>query len=617
MRIPLEWLKQYIEIDKSAKDMAESFTSLGLMLEKQISDDILELEHRMDRSDWLSIIGCARDLAAYENARFKLPEMYNKKGKDNGGVKVRVECPQLVHRFNTRVFRGVKVKESPKWLKNRLMEYGMTPINNIVDITNYVMIEIGNPLHAQDLSKFQKQEIIIRIAKDGEEITTLDGTVVKLDKNTFVLTQNDKPIVIGGIVGGLSTAVDFNTTDIVLDAGNYSQASVRKTARKLKIQNETVLRYDKYLHPKLTEWAIARATQLILELAGGEYYENEDYYPKPYPKKDMTLRLSRIKKLSGLDFNMNVIKRILTALDYEIIEEENDSLRLKIPFFRTDIEVEDDIAADILRINGYHKIPAQLIQTAPPKDITPELYKFEDKIRDSLTRLGLHEHISDPIVSRNAKNSNQVVLENALSSDKNALRTSIFDTLHSIVEEYRKHRIPEVGIFEIGKVYKLKGNPENINSYSEPRRVTVIYESELSPYDNSIRLREILSGLLLDLGIRSSSVLKNINIQWNSFTLDTEELMNTEKTNMKVLDSYQNLVIEEATIPVPLNIPFGPIFDKILNFNSKINNAYVVGEYINKKQNTRSVSVKLEFLEKETTKEEAAEIKEKLLESLK
>lgn len=609
MKIPLEWLKEYVQTNKSPKELAESFTALGLMLDKIVDNKVLDLEHRMDRSDWLSITGCARDLAAYEKAELKKPELYLEKGKPGGSVKIEVKCPDLVRRFNTRVFRDIAVKESPEWLKKRLNEYGMAPINNIVDITNYVMVEIGNPMHAQDLDKFEKQEIIIRKAKNKEKITTFDGSDVELDDEMFVLTQNDKPIVIGGIVGGAKTGVDFDTKNIVLDAGNYDQANIRKNARKLKIANETVLRYDKFLHPKLTEIAIERATKLILELAGGEYYENTDYYPNPIPETEMKLRSSRVHTISGMDISIEEARNILIKLEYEILEETENELKVVVPYFRTDVEVEDDIVSDVLRIYGYEKIPTQLMNQAPPKEITSEIYKFEDKLRDILVNLGLHEHITDPLVTSKENGHHQVKLENSQSSEKNALRTNIYETLAPVADTYKKHGIKKIGLFEIGKVYTLDGRGDRTEDYSETRVVEVIYASDGSPYEKSIKIKELYYGLLQNLGISDREIGK---LKYDSFSIETEKLMKAPKTNLRVKEEYQNKITEDVSLQIKLGESFGTIYDKIKKLDPRIVNVWIVEEYVNS-QNMRSVLVRLEFLEKDITKEESAKIKEKVV----
>jgi phenylalanyl-tRNA synthetase beta chain len=629
MKIPIEWLKEYVNTKKSPREIAESFTSLGLLLDKPIENNVLDLEHRMDRSDWLSITGCARDLAAFEGLELKNPELHNEKGKEGGGVAIRVEVPELCRRFNTRVFRGVTVKESPEWLKKHLEAYGMTPINNIVDITNYVMVELGNPLHAQDLDKFERQEIVIRKARPQEKITTLDGTAIELDNSMFVLSQNNEAITIGGVVGGAKTAVTAETKDIVLDAGNYYQANIRKTARKLKIQNETVLRYDKFLHPENTQVALERAAKLILELAGGEYYENEDYYPKPVATTQMPLRLSRVKALSGLTFEMDNIRKILTSLGYKILEEKEAEILVEVPYFRTDVQVEDDIVADILRINDYKNIPARPINAAPPKETTPNIYKLEEELRNAAVSLGLHEHITDPLVSADKSLKNQVLLENSFSTEKNALRTSLYKTLAPVVQPYYKQGIKKVKIFEIGAVYEVEKNSNKYENYREIRVMTAICKKDAAPYEISKTTRKVLSGLLFTMDINNVKYekhedktlirQKNNNLgylTYDSFTLYTENLLKAERTNVRVVGEHQNIITEDISITLDLNKPFGPVYEKIKNFDPEIYRIRVADEYFDKEKGKKSILVRLEFLEKQTSMEKVYKIKEGIEKSL-
>ena len=630
MKIPIDWLKEYVETNKTPEEIAESFTSLGLLLDKPISGNVMDLEHRMDRSDWLSIIGCARDFAAFENLELKLPPNNTKKGKDGGSVEIRVEAPDICRRFNTRVFRGVRVQESPDWLKKRLSDYGMTPVNNIVDVTNYVMIEYGNPMHAQDLDKFEKQEIVIRKARKGEQIVTLDGTNVILDDSMFVLSQNNEAIVIGGVVGGAKTAVDFVTSNIVLDAGNYDQANVRRTARKLKIQNESVSRYDKFLHPENTQIAVERATYLILELAGGEYYENDDYYPKPVPAKKMELRLERILSIGGIEFEPEPVKRILVSLGYTVIEERKGSFFLEVPYFRTDVVVEDDIVSDILRISNYNYIPSDMADSAPPKEITPGVYTFEETLRDALVNLGLHEHITDPLVPHDKSIKTQVWLDNSKSADKNALRTTIYETLLPVTQVYYKHGLKEAEVFEIGKVYKHSGEAGDINAYSEPRLATVIYRNRaLSTYEISRKTRELLSGLFLILGVGDYKVEKQGDvhiitiggtstgyISYDSFTLDVEVIMNTSKTNTRVLHELINTITEDVSLNIEAGREVGDIINKIRQSDPKINKVEVVEEYFDITEDRKSILVRMYFNAKHTNQEEINSIKNRVLEKL-
>lgn len=636
MRVPIEWLKEYVDVKKSPKDAAESFTLLGLMLDKPVQkDSVLDLEHRMDRSDWLSIIGCARDYAAFEDLELKMPKLNEKPGKKpqkNQIVKIDVKCPDVVKRFNTRVFRGITVKESPKWLKSRLEAYGIPSINNIVDITNYVMVEFGQPMHAQDLAKMKAQEIVIRKAKKGEKVTTLLGETIELTPDQFVLTQAGEPTVIGGIVGGNTTGVDESTTNIVLDAGNYDQNNIRKSSRQLKIQNETVLRYDKFLHPKLTEIALERATYLILELAGGEYYENIDWYPKKHSPQKLTFRTSRLKKIGGMSMDSDKIKQILSKLEYKILSEKEvdggSEFEIEVPYFRTDVVVEDDIVADILRINNYSKIPSKLLNMAPPKEITPKIYVFEDRLRDYLVSAGLHEHITESLVEKNDQISGQVILENALTSDKSALRTELQTGLGKVVSNYHKHGYKEAGVFEIGNTYHLRGDKLKHTSYEEVRSLQVTYKNlEMTPLENSKQVRKILSSLLNNLGIENYDLIKTekgVRLEIDGekighldiccFCLLTEMLMKHAKQSKRVVSELTTYTKEDFAIMLELEKPIGPIFKEIKNYHKSIVGVEIKEEYTGKGIDEGLKSVLIEVTYNTSNTED---IRDKLIKDLK
>jgi phenylalanyl-tRNA synthetase beta chain len=589
MIVPIEWLKEYVKLNKSAQEISESFTALGLLLDKPIENNILDLEHRMDRSDWLSIVGCARDLAAMEDIPLRKPEGLIPESKGNGGVSIKVKAPDLVRRFNTRVFRNVTAKESPDWLKKRLESYGIPPKNNIVDITNYVMVELGQPMHAQDLAKFSKQEIVLRRAEKGEKITTLLGEEIELDKDTLVLAEGKNLIGIGAVVGGISTAVDGGTTDIVLDAGNYNQANIRKTSRRLNIRNETVLRTEKFLHPKLTQVAMERATKLILELAGGDYYENEDYYPEEVPPKKMTVRYSRITQIGGVELINEAIKNTLTALGYKILEENSAGLKVEVPYFRTDVEVEDDLASDILRINNYENIPIEAIDTAPPKEITPKIYDFEDKCRDELVKLGMHEHITNPLICKTGAKT-QVELINALNSEQNALRTTIYETLKPVLNVYKKHKIPNTRLFEVGLTYHKKG--KKFEGIEEIRTIEGICSLENGVREANDQLRQILSAFFKNLGVSNIRYKKSDKkaliyqekrelgeLRVDSFTLYTESLLKAKKRELRVKDTLTHRTYEDITFKLDSDTALGPILDKITNLNEKIADARVIDQF--------------------------------------
>ena len=554
MKIPLIWLKDYLETDKSPQEIAADFTQLGLMLDRPLDKtNVLDLEQRLNRSDLLSIIGCARDLAAFEGIPLKLPKLSTKPGlkpKDEDLIPIQVETP-VVRRFQTRVIKGIKVGPSPNWLSDRLKLYGMESINNIVDITNYVMIEYAQPIHAQDIAKLPAKEITLRPSLKGEKITTLLGSQLTLEPGVFVLSSGGSPIVIGGIIGGKKTGVTASTTQIILDSGNYDSRNIRASSRRLKITNETVSSCDKFLDPRTIDFAMDRATQLILELAGGTYYANDDYYPSPATPQTITLRMTRLRLLSGMDISLATAKKILHSLSYVVVEEGEGTLTLEIPYFRTDVEVEDDLVSDILRIRNYTKIPLQPLSTAIPSDLTPSIYTFEDKLRDLLLAQGAHEHITSSLTASNDE-SDQILLVNALTSDQNALRTTLVPGLTHVLSTYKKHKLPQVPVFEIGKVFRKTNT-----SYLEGRLLSVIGSADS------------LATLMSSLGIQNYSINQKLEIlvgdqlvgslSPGSYTIVTDALMPHVQNYSGIVSEFTHSTSLDLSLLAPSTIVYADI----------------------------------------------------------
>lgn len=552
MKVPLIWLQDYVDIeDQPVSKIADAFTQIGLMLDKPLDESrVLDLEHRMDRSDWLSILGCARDLAAYLDLPLTVPRAKLGHLKSKSLIPITVQTPH-VRRFKTRVIQGVKVGPSPSWLADRLKAYGIESKNNIVDITNFCMVELGQPMHAQDLATLKEPEITLRAAKKNESITTLLGTKVQLTPDIFILSSGGVPTVIGGIVGGQTTGVTESTTDILLDAGNYDQTIIRKNSRSLKILNESVARYDKFLDPRAIDLALDRATALILELAGGEAIENGDYYPTVVTPTSQKLRYSRLELLSGGKFSATRVKQIFKQLGYTILEESPSGLTLEVPYHRTDVEVEDDLVADILRISDYNNLTTLALSTPAPTEITSSLTRFEDKLRDHLTSLGAHEHITSSLVKGDGSKS-QVVLANALSTDQNALRLSLIPSLEQIVTNYAKHNLEGVTVYEIGKVFA---------SLKELRHLSVVARRDV---------RDTLSSLLASLGITTFSIGKKLDIEVagqrvgtlhhaRAFTLDTSSLLTQVIPYSGVVSEYSHASVLDLSLKLPKTLLFADI----------------------------------------------------------
>ena len=585
MIIPLIWLKDYIHTSKSPKELAKAFTEIGLMLDRPIYGEVLDLEHRMDRSDWLSITGCARDIAAFEDLKLHFPKLNSTKLPKTDEVYVQVRSNK-VNRFKTRVIKNVKVGESPEFIKQRLESYGLPIINNIVDITNFVMVEMGQPLHAQDLTKFEKREIILRDTKENEVIQTLDSSIMKLKENTLVLSENNNPICIGGIVGGLRTGVTYSTTEIVLDSGNYDQAAIRKTSREVGIRNETVLRSEKFLSQELVDLAIVRATDLILEYAGGEAFENSDFEKEKYHPKIMTLHKERLDLISGETNYFEKAEKILEALDYEIIENKDNKIKVQVPFFRTDVEVEDDLVADVIRICGYSQIKPQPINNYPPRELTPEILKFETRLVDLLISSGFHEHITDPIVKYDGI-SHRILLQNSVNSEKDSLRVSIRETLNPVLKNYQKHGKNEIKLFEIGNNY-FKNNLELV----EEKSLGIIFETEDS-LSNSQSIRKIIDNLMNNLNIdyyfkksaKHVSIFsgeKEIGYFSGNFTeLNVAKLLELTTFKPYVQTEHENLSKEDLTFITHIDYESGEIIEFIRNVSPLVSKLEFIGEYLN------------------------------------
>lgn len=594
MIVPIKWIKDYLNTSKSPKEIATSFTEIGLMLDRPILGEVLDLEHRMDRADWLSILGCARDLAAFEKIKFLEPELKSLSLPKRNEIDIQIKSDK-VNKFRTRIIKNIKVKESPDFIKERLLDYGLPVINNIVDITNFVMVEYGQPLHAQDINKFQTKEIILRDALEGESIQTLDGTTTKLIEGTLVLTESHKPICIGGIVGGLRTGVTEETTDIVLDAGNYNQASIRKASRSLNIRNETVSRSEKFLSPELVDLAIMRATDLILEYAGGEAFENDDYENFEPTSKKMTMTKERLAKISGEDFYYEKAEDIFDRLNYEIVSSDETKIVVKTPYFRTDIEVEDDLISDVLRIYGYSKIKSEPINNYPPKDITPKILVLQDQITDKLVSLGLHEHITDPFL-RYDGNSQRILLFNSVNSDKDSLRINIKESLVNALNYYLKIGREGIQLFEIGNVY-FKKDDELI----EERRLGILVDYK-DVNENSLQIRKNINSVLTSLNINYNLVpskngieimSKNLEIgyfeeNYAEFYLD--KILQLKEFKTYVVSEFTNLSKEDLTFTTHIHVNSGEIIEYMRGVSSLVYKIDFLNEFISETQ--RKVTIR-------------------------
>jgi phenylalanyl-tRNA synthetase beta chain len=462
-----------IVLDASAVPGTAAATQLDIK-----TDFCLEIGLTPNRTDAFSHYGVARDLAAalrnmegIEKHSFTLskPELISIHENEKSPVAVEVLDSEATPRYAGVTITGVKVGPSPKWMQERLATIGLRPINNIVDITNYIQHEIGQPLHAFDADKIGGRKVVVRRGNDGESFTTLDGVERKLTSEDLMICDSEKPMCIAGVFGGLESGVTDSTTSIFLESAYFNPVVVRKTARCHGLHTDASFRFERGADPEITLWALKRAIQFILESAGGEVSSKViDIYPTPFSKEEVKFKWANCNRLIGQEIPRDRVKQILSDLEITIASETSEELSLNVPHYRADVTREADVVEDILRIYGYNNIdfPKGLnssLSFAPKPD--PE--KIQNKVSDFLAASGFNEIMcmsltkakyAEILDEEGYLKDNAVELLNPLSQDLGIMRqTILFGGLESI-ELNQNHKNPDLRLFEFGKTYrKIEG----------------------------------------------------------------------------------------------------------------------------------------------------------------
>ena len=425
------------------------------VLEKQ--DTILEIEITTNRGDCLSHWGVAREIAAKLQKIVTLPPLKTAKYTEKNLVEVKDK--DLCTRYIGCHITGVKIAPSPKWMKDKLESCGVKSINNVVDITNYVMLELGQPLHAFDATTLSGGKVIVRRANDGEKLATLDGKTHELDKNNLVIADGSKALAIAGVIGGQSSSITDATNEVFLEAAVFNPGSVRKTARKLNISTDASYRYERGTSWEVAEMASWRALNLITELAGGRLETREDYNSPDNKKAVINLRVERVEKLLGYAVDEKTIANILRFLGIEISSKVQNVLIAEVPSYRNDIKEEVDLIEEIARIDGYDKIPMDV-----DSGITTEqksLDKLTKKLTDSLVGLGFCEAMNYSFAE--IKDLDKLYLKytykiaNPISKENEVLRPSLLPSLMKNFDFNIGQATTDIKLFEVGKIFDDKG----------------------------------------------------------------------------------------------------------------------------------------------------------------
>jgi phenylalanyl-tRNA synthetase beta chain len=448
-------------------------------------DYVLEIDILPNMARCLSLLGVAREVAAITGAKVNLPPTdYPTSGEPIAGqVTVSIADPKLSSRYAGLLIRNVKIGPSPAWMQRRLAATGMRPINNVVDITNYVMLEWGQPLHAFDYDFLVKRAggkapaITVRRAKPGDILVTLDGVERKLSPDTVVIADAAGPVALAGVMGGRDTEVSDKTTNILLEAANFDLVSIRRTMRALDLPSEASVRFSKGIHPELVAPAASRTARLLSEHAAGRVAPGiADIFPgKPAPQT-IELRMSEVKRILGIDVPPLEVTRILTALEFKVESAGNDLLRVTTPPNRLDIQSgAADLIEEVVRIYGYDRLPATLLaDPLPPQTGNAELEQ-EERVRDRLVDLGLQEVITyslttpDREAPLNPPTADYVTIVNPISTERNSMRHTVLAGVLEVVAFNLKHG-DTVKVFEVGSAY-LPRDGQKLPD--EPRRLAI------------------------------------------------------------------------------------------------------------------------------------------------
>lgn len=430
-------------------------------IEKIKDDSVLEIKVLPDRShDALSHVGMAREIAALEGRTMKIEISPRLKTSINN-LKIEIKDKKLCPRYIGAIMENIEIKESPAWAKTMLKNLGISPINNVVDATNYVMLELGQPLHAFDISQLAtrnlKLEIIIRKAKDGEEIKLLDGSVKKLTSEDLVIADSEKALAIAGIKGGAAAEISINTKAIVLEAANFDYASVRKTRMRHNLPTDAAMRFEKEIDPNLAELAMARLIEIV-EMLGGKTQEIADEYPAQIKSWKIKLDFNYVDKLLGENVPVSAIKKILISLGLQVTGS-GLQVSVVIPTFRVDLKTQEDLIEEIGRIYGYEKIKVQAPKVNLKAAEVNSQRLFERKANNILAGIGFSEVYNYSFYGeRDAELARLDVakhlkLENPLNPDQAFLRVSLVPEMLKNVRENLKH-FKDFRIFENGRTYE-------------------------------------------------------------------------------------------------------------------------------------------------------------------
>src|SRR5688572_26607781 len=434
----------------------------GTPLADLMGDTVLDVDVKPNRGDALSMVGLAREIAAFTGAQLRLPPLTVTETDDDAAahVSVHIEEPELNPRFTARWFGGVANGASPEWMQRRLVAAGMRPISAVVDVTNYVMHELGQPMHAYDADAVPGGEIVVRRGRPGETLETIDHVGRAVDERMLVIADRERRIGLAGIMGGASTEVGEGTRRVILESAIFHGPTIRNTARRLGLRSEASMRHEKGIGHDLPRLAADRAAQLIAEITGARVGRGiVDNDPEPKELTRVSVSVARMSRLLGIDLDANRVVELLRPLGFEVTGD-GDELEVIVPPYRLDVAGAADVAEEVARAHGYERIVGRLPHAAlPPYRSDPSAGR--NLVRRVLAGIGLDEMVGHALIgaddlartSLDASDASLVRLHNPLSTDHAILRPSMVPSLLGGLAENARRRRPDAWLFDLGKVY--------------------------------------------------------------------------------------------------------------------------------------------------------------------
>ena len=500
-------------------DLNKDF-EIGKSLKDYYSDTIIDFELTPNRPDCLGIYGIAREVSAVTGSKLKNVQIYNKNSNNiSDNLEIDIESKDLCKRYMGVVIDGVEITDSPEWLKSALISIGENPINNIVDITNYVMFELGQPLHAFDYKKINNNKIVVRNAKKGERLITLDEENRELNEDMLVIADSDFPVALAGIKGGKESGIQSSTSKIVLESACFEGGNNRKTANHFDLKSQATLRFEKNLKPELCEIAFNRAIHLILEVCGGKI--SSEIVDTGFDKEDKAIEisLSKINSLLGFHFEAKSVDQIFTRLNFEYEKSDKNkdvSYKVRLPFWRPDINIPEDLIEEISRIEGYDTIPATPLSGTIPEWKPNNYLEFLDDIIDLSSSLGFNEVINYSADSlKNLKyfcsemNEDEFIkILNPMSSEVEYMKPTLKSGMIKTLSLNSRNLNKNINLFEVGTTFK-KSKKDDLPVQEKSLVVGIIGNREKTVWNDERKIDFYDTKSFID------NFFKNLKIQFD------------------------------------------------------------------------------------------------------